>query len=77
MAVGLVSAHCLLYLSAVCGFPQLAGVPVLAHTDIHATPSSADYANAHGYDPANSWGLASYWMPQIAAEMTKAMPGKP
>ena len=63
--------------ATVHGFPQLAGVPVLAHTDLHATPSSADYANAHGYDPANSWGLASYWMPQIAAEMTKAMPGKP
>ena len=63
--------------ATVRGFPQLAGVPVLAHTDLHATPSSTDYANAHGYDPNNSWGLASYWMPQIAAEMTKAMPGKP
>ena len=53
------------------------GIPVISHTDIHATPSSNDYANAHAYDPANGYGLPSYWIGHSINEMNLAMPGKP
>ena len=56
--------------------PNLAGVPVLAHTDIHASWAPADWANAHAYDgDTDSW--PDYWPAQVAKEMAAAMPGKP
>lgn len=56
--------------------PNLAGVPVLAHTDIHASWAPADWANAHAYDgDTDSW--PDYWPGQVAKEMSAAMPGKP
>ena len=54
----------------------LPGVPVLAHTDIHASYGPTDWANAHAYDgDTDSW--PDYWPAQVAKEMAAAMPGKP
>lgn len=56
--------------------PNLANVPVLAHTDIHASWAPADSANAHAYDGStDSW--PDYWPAQVSKEMSSAMPGKP
>ena len=43
-------------MATVHGDPNLAGVPVLAHTDIHASYGPTDWANAHAYDGnTDSW----------------------
>ena len=63
-------------LATVRASPELAKVPVLAHTDLHASDAPADWANAHAYDGAtDSW--PDYWPAQVAKEMALAMPGKP
>lgn len=56
--------------------PNLVGVQVLAHTDIHASPSSNDWANAHAYDGETD-SYPDYWPWKAAQEMGSAMPGKP